>query len=151
MAAALHLLHAINPGLTAVGRFRESRELQTGNNTPFRNSQHKNSRASLHSFANHARRRPRRQAMSQESCEDTVPSARVTIEIVAFFADHGGVAASSPGLTDGTSRARGPSGSAVYVNSRSAPGHRGDWRKLRRRDGPMAGRDHKGWHSGHDA
>jgi hypothetical protein len=59
MAAVLHLLHAINPGLAAVGRFQGSRELQTGNIIPIGNSQHKNSRASLHSFANYARGRHR--------------------------------------------------------------------------------------------
>jgi hypothetical protein len=40
MAAVLHLLHAINRALAAVGRFRESRKLQSGNNIPFCNSQH---------------------------------------------------------------------------------------------------------------
>jgi len=58
MAAVLHLLHAINPGLAAVGRFQGRCKLQTGNIIPFYNSQHKNSRASLPGFAKGARPGP---------------------------------------------------------------------------------------------
>jgi hypothetical protein len=69
MAAVLHLLHAINPGLTAVGRFQGLCKLQTGNIIPFCNSQHKNSRVSLHSFANDARPVP---PAAQACGKDTV-------------------------------------------------------------------------------
>jgi hypothetical protein len=82
MAAAL-LLHAVNPGLAAVGRFRGRCKLQSGNIIPFCNSQHKYSRVSLHGFANGARPGP---PAGQESSKNTGRSARVTIEIAVFFA-----------------------------------------------------------------
>jgi hypothetical protein len=41
MAAVLHLLHAINPGLAAVAGCQERCELQAGNIIPFCDSQHK--------------------------------------------------------------------------------------------------------------
>jgi hypothetical protein len=58
MAAVLHLLYAINPGLAAVGRFQGRCKLQMGNIIPFCNSQHKNSRVSLRSFAKCGRPAP---------------------------------------------------------------------------------------------
>jgi hypothetical protein len=83
MAAVLYLLHAINPGPAAGGRFRGRCKLQSGNIIPFCNSQHKYSRVSLHGFANRARPGP---PAGQESSKNTGWSARVTIEIAVFFA-----------------------------------------------------------------
>jgi hypothetical protein len=80
--AAVLLLHAVNPGLAAVGRFRGRCKLQSGNIIPFCNSQHKYSRVSLHGFANGARPGP---PAGQESSKNTGRSARVTIEIAVFF------------------------------------------------------------------